>query len=96
MLVEEMEKSKLQTGGEVATGEGMEEEVNEGQRLVLATARGIAGGEIVDEGVPVRGGEDGEGRLLLHRWRSRKLRGECLIWFWFSGWLVIREKGMGP
>lgn len=66
MLVEEMEKSELQTGREVAAGEGMEGEVEEGQRVVLATAVGIAGGEIVDEGVPVLGGETGQGRLLLH------------------------------
>lgn len=53
VLLEEMEKIELQTGREVAAGEGMQGEVEEGKREVLAAARGIARGEIVEEGLKV-------------------------------------------
>lgn len=72
MLLEEMEKRELQTGGEVAAGEGMEGEVEEGKREMLTAATGVARGEIVKKGVQVLRREDGEGRrgleerLLLH------------------------------
>lgn len=68
-----MEKRELQTGREVTAGEGMKGEVEKGQGEVPEAAGGIAGGEIVQEGVPVLRREIGEGRkrgfegrLLLH------------------------------